>query len=71
MSCGGRALRGFAFATVLRSTAHSSYRRSPPIPNAVVHTKGVVANMVFLATVLIKQQIGSPKFSEREFNAEC
>jgi len=34
----GRALRGSAFASVLRSTAHSSYRRSPPIPNAVVHS---------------------------------
>jgi len=36
MGAGGRALRGSAFAAVLRSTAHSSLRRSPPIPNAVV-----------------------------------
>jgi len=33
LSCGGRALRGSAFAAVL---AHSSLRRSPTIPNAVV-----------------------------------
>jgi hypothetical protein len=33
---GGRALRGYAFASVLRSAAHSSLRRSPTIPNAVV-----------------------------------
>jgi len=44
MGAGGRALRGSAFATVLRSTAHSSLRRSPPIPNAVVRTKGLVFN---------------------------
>ena len=33
MGAGGRALRGSAFASVL---SHSSLRRSPPIPNAVV-----------------------------------
>jgi len=39
MDVGGRALRGSAFAAVLRSTAHSSLRRSPTIPNAVHRTK--------------------------------
>jgi len=36
LGSGGRALRHYALASVLRSTAHGSIPRLAPIPNAVV-----------------------------------
>jgi len=47
-TAGGRALRGSAFASVLRSTAHSSLRRSPPIPNAGLRVhKFIIQSIIF------------------------
>jgi len=52
MDVGGRALRHYAIASVLRSTAHCSYRRMAPIPNAVVLLPCLRPNNVLIQSIV-------------------
>jgi len=50
LGSGGRALRHYALASVLRSTAHCSLRRMATIPNAVILSSFLSSKEYFFYT---------------------